>query len=474
MTKILLVNPQISGERRYGKYAAVGSYQPPYGLLTIASVLEKNDFLVKIIDADSRKGISLEDILRLSGEFDPDIIGLTAYSINADHLVTTAKELKEQSGVPVIVGGPHVISFPEDLERHEFIDLLCTGEGELAALEVMEAIRDNKGFANIAGISYRNGQEFIRNSQRELLADLDRLPYPAFHLLDELKAYAPTPLMYKQLPILMLTTSRGCPYSCIFCNSIWGKRYRCNSAEYVVDMIEENVARYGFREVMFYEDTFCLKKERVLRICELLQQKDMGLSWSCSSHVNHLTKEMLLEMKKAGCWIISVGIESGNQEVLNFIKKSSKLERIREVAGWASEVGIKVRGFFILGHPVDNKQTIRQTIDFAKSLPLFTVNFTILQLLPGSEVREIAHEYGTVNYDLSLGTGHPEDNLSFVPKGLTEKYLKRMQARAYFEFFFRPRQLLQMLKMLRSKEDVKKYARLFFAFVKLVLSGRFV
>jgi len=470
--KVLLINPQISGKRRYGAYAAVGSYQPPYGLLTIAAVLEKDGFLVKILDADSREGIPLDKLIAQAKEFSPDLIGMTSYSIGRDSLLTTAEAIKKELAVPIVVGGPHVITIPDDLAEYLFIDFLCTGEGEITMLELSQALRDKGDYENIKGIIYRKNGQSIRTPDRELVEKLDSLPFPAFHLLDDLKEYAPTPLMYKKLPVLMITTSRGCPHSCIFCNSIWSKKYRCNSAEYVVNLIEGAVKKYGFKEIMFYEDTFCLDKQRVFEICKLLRDKKIDVSWSCSSHVNHLTKEMLFEMKKAGCWIMSIGIESGNQEVLDFIKKASKLERIREVAYWAKEAGINVRGFFMIGHPIDTKKTIRQTIDFAKSLPLHTVNFCILQLLPGSEVRRIAHEYGTVDYDLSLGTGHPGNSLSFVPTGLTKEYLKSVQKRAYREFFLRPIQVWRLICSIDGFEDIKKYFLLFRTFVKLVLSKK--
>lgn len=468
--KVLLINPQISGKKRYGIYAAVGSYQPPYGLLSIAAVLEKNNFDVKIMDADSRKGIPLDELIKQTQDFAPDIIGMTAYSIGKDNLLYTAETLKGKLDVPIIVGGPHVMTFPEDLTKYSFIDFLCNGEGETTALELLQAIRDKKGYDNIKGITYKKDRNPVRTLDREFIEDLDSLPYPAFHLLDNLKEYTPTPLMYKRLPILMLTTSRGCPYSCIFCNSIWSKKYRFNSAEYVIDMIESAVKKYGFKEIMFYEDTFCLDKERVFKICELLRQKKLDITWSCSAHVNHLTKEMLIEMKRAGCWIISIGIESGNQAVLDFIKKSTKLEKIREVTNWAEEAGIKLRGFFMLGHLIDTKETIQQTIAFAMSLPLFTVNFTIMQLLPGSKVREIAHEYGAADYDVALGTGHPGDRLSFIPSGLTKEYLKSSQKRAYRKLFLRPIQIWRLLSSITGFQDISKYFLLFKTFIKVMLS----
>lgn len=468
--RILLINPRISGERRYSKFSDVGSYLPPYGLLTLGAILEKNGFIVKIVDADRRIPLSLDEVVKTIRRFSPHAIGMTAYSIASDKIPIIAKKIKENFNVPIVVGGPHVTTFAEDLAQCPFIDFLVVGEGEITSVELFRAIKRNSGYKDIKGIIYRENDSIIKNPPREFIKDLDILPFPALHLIDNIEEYAPTPLMYKKRPCFMLTTSRGCPFQCIFCNPIWSRRYRANSAEYVVELMEYCVKKHGFREIMFYEDTFCLDKERIFKICKLLRQRNIKVIWSCSSHVNSLTKEMLFEMKKAGCWLISIGIESGNQGVIDFVKKGLKLERVRQVADWAEQAGIQLRGNFILGHPIDTKKTIKQTIDFAKSLPLHTISVTILQLLPGSEVRKIAHKYGTVDYDLTLGTGYPGDHLSFVPFGLTKEYLKSSQKKAYREFFLRPRQIWRLIRSIDSWEDIRKYFLLFRTFIKLMLS----
>ena len=465
--KVLLLNPHISGEARYGKYKDVGSYLPPYGLLCIAGVLEQHGHIVKVIDADSRQGLAFDGLKQAIVDLEPGVIGITAYSIGRTQVIETAGFIKSFSPALLVVGGPHVTTFPEDLIKYDVFDAAVLGEGEYSVLDIIEYRLGRKKLCNIEGIIYKENGEKTKNQNRANIEDLDSLPFPAFHLLDNLHDYMPMQLLYKRTPVLTLISGRGCPYSCIFCNSIWGKQVRLNSPDYIMRLIKKMINDHGVREIMFYEDTFAIKKKRIHELCDMIIKENLNISWTCSANVTTLDKALLEKMKEAGCWLLSTGIESGSDEVLKFIKKPVRVEQVKQVCRWADEAGIKIRGFFMLGHPVDTKETIRQTIDFAKSLPLFTINFCILQLLPGSEVRSIAHEYGEVNYDLNLGSGHPGDTLSFVPKGLTKEYLKKMQRRGYTEFFVRPRQIWRLLSAIDSWEDIRKYFRMVFAFLKL-------
>ena len=468
--KVLLLNPRISGESRYGAYKNVGSYLPPYGLLCLAAVLEKEGHTVKVVDADSRRGLSMDETMEKITEFGPDIIGMSCYSIGRSQLIETSGKMREVSNALQVVGGPHITTFPEDLASVPSIDILAYGEGEYTMLDIAEHKVNGKPLSAIQGIVYRDAEgKAVKTSPRPYIENLDELPYPAYHLLEDLHDYRPMQLLYKYRPVLTLISGRGCPFSCIFCNSVWGKKVRANSPEYIVGMIKKLKEDYGVKEIMFYEDTFAIKKARLDALCDMIINEKLDIIWTCSANVNTLTQPLIQKMSKAGCWLMSVGIESGNDEVLKFIEKPAKTGDVRKVCGWAEEAGIHVRGFFMLGHPIDTEQTIRQTLDFAKELPLFTVNFCILHLLPGSKVREIAHEYGTVNYNFELNSGHPGESLSFVPNGLTAEYLSKMQRRAYTEFFLRPSQIWRLLKSIDSFEDIRKYWELSLAFFSLYI-----
>lgn len=454
--RILLLNPRISGEVRYGSYKSVGSYLPPYGLLSIAAMLEQHGHIVRVIDADSRRGLNFEEIRLEIEHFKPEIIGMTCYSIGRQSLIETSKYIRDICPAIQIVGGPHVTVLPEDLCHFQTIDICVYGEGENTMLDIVNHYLDQKELTGIKGTVYRQNGQIRKAPPRDLIADLDILPYPAFHLLDNLHDYRPMQLTYKRRPVMTLVSGRGCPYKCIFCTNIWGNKVRLNSAEYIVGLIKKMMRDFGIKEIIFGEDSFAIDALRLNELCDRLIEEKLNICWSCACNLRSLNKPLLQKMKRAGCWLISVGIESGNDEVLKFIRKPVRVEEARQVAAWVDEVGILLNGFFMINHPIDTKETIRQTINFAKELPLFTASFSILFLKPGSKVREIAHEYGTVNYDYCLSTGHPGETLSFVARGLTPEYLKSMQRRAYAEFFIRPSQIWRLMKAIDSWEDIRK------------------
>ena len=192
---VLLINPCISGEARYDKFKDVGSYLPPYGLLSIAGSLEHAGCCVRVLDADSKKGMSLNEIKSEILKFTPGIIGMTAYSIGRDNVIETARFIKSFYSNLLVVGGPHVITFPEDLIDCQEIDIHAYGEGELIAIELVEYYLKKKALDEIDGIIYKENGKIIKNSPRKLIEDMDSLPYPAFHLLDNLSAYKPMQLL---------------------------------------------------------------------------------------------------------------------------------------------------------------------------------------------------------------------------------------------------------------------------------------
>ena len=468
--KVLLIHPPLTGEERYGKFKEVGSYLPPLGICYIASILEKKDVNVKIIDG-LRVNYSDEDICMMAKRYSPNYIGITVVSIAYFRAVELAGMLKKQfSDIPIIIGGPHVTIFQEMALDCPYFDYGVIGEGEITFPELIEALSNNDDISTVNGILYKENNNVFKTLPRPFIENLDTLPLPARHLLPPLNIYRPTAMVYKQLPVTSMITSRGCPYNCIFCNRIFGKRYRFNSAEYVVHEIETLAKNYGIKEITIYEDNFTVNKERIFKICDLIKKRQIHISWSCCANVNTLNKEILMDMKDAGCWLLSIGIESGSEEVLKFIKKDISLEKVRQVAQWSKEIGIQLRGYFMIGHPIDTKKTIRKTINFAKSLPLHTVNFCLQYLVPGSELYEIAPNYGETCYDFRMVTGHPSrDELPFIPKGLTREYLHIAQKRAYREFYLRLSQLFRMIKVVDSWNDIKKYLSMLRTFIRITL-----
>ena len=469
MANILLISGAVSGEKRYGKLEKVGAYLPPYGLLSVAASLEKAGHTVNLIDREVSP-LSNQEILNYIKLHQPDLVGLSIFTIGSEEGIALAQAIKGQFGsIPIIAGGPHVFVGVEYLKAYSCFDYLVVGEGEITAIELVAALENGRKVAEIPGLIIRQGDGWQDTGLRPQIADLDQLPFPAFHLLDNLKLYHPSPFGYRRLPHLPLVTSRGCPFQCIFCSRIWGNKWRAHSAEYVLEMIKYVVTRFGVKEIWFAEDTFALNRKRVIQICEGILSMGLNIVWSCMTNINVLDEELLILMKRSGCWQVQLGLESGSDPVLKFIRKPITTAVIREKVNLIHRLGIKIRGYFILGHLIDTRETIQQTIDFACSLPLHTAEFHILHLPLGSKARLIASDYGTVNEDLSLLTGYTHSGLSFVPKGLTEREMFNFRRRGHNRFFLRPIVILRHLSEIRSLSDIKRYALVTQAFLNNIV-----
>lgn len=470
--KVLLINPS-TFRSAYGEYAEAGGKNPPMGLLYLAAVLRQNNIPVEILDAEI-KNLTLAETMAEIKRKRPDIIGITAVTATYLEVEILAKKIKQTlPRIPILVGGPHVTAMPEYTMKNKHFDIGFYGEGENTMIELVNYLDKVhlklriENLKKIDGLVLRDGRKVIKTRPRELINDLDELPFPAWDLLEDLDKYVPQVIAYKRRPVGFMITSRGCPYSCIFCDkNVFGNRYRMHSAERVVSEIEYLIKRFGVREIKFLDDQFTLHKKRLDRICDLIIKKRLNLSWSCSSRVDTVNKELFLKMRKAGCWLIAVGIESGNQRVLDFIKKGITLKQVRDSMKWAREAGIRIRGFFMLGHPTDTKESIEDTIKLALELPLNTAEFSIATPFPNTEFGRIACRYGKVDKSDISKFAHMFP--VFTPKGLTREYLIKKQKEAHKRFFLRPAKVLDFLLQIRSLEDIRRY---WIGFKILVLGG---
>lgn len=255
-----------------------------------------------------------------------------------------------------------------------------------------------------------------------------------------------------------MITSRGCPFRCIFCDhSVFGKSYRTHSAEYVINEIEDIIKKYKVKELSFADDNFMLDHNRVRKICDLIKERDIDITWTCQGHVGNSNLELFKQMKKSGCWLFHMGIESGNAKVLKDIKKDITKEQVISTTKTAKKAGIQTWGFFILGHPTDTYNTMMDTINFASFLPLDYVGFNIAVPYPGSELYKIAKKYGTFkNKCFSDYMVDPNDPV-FIPKTTTKEELLTLKRRAYRKFYMRPSQIFNHIKNIENLHDIEKY-----------------
>ena len=419
---------------------------PSYGLLLLAAVVRQSRHQTGIIEAASL-GLTFRQALRAILKHSPDFVGFTATTASIFHAAKLATMVKQKNkGIGTIVGGPHITAAPEEtMRRFPSFDIAVLGEGEEVIVELLDGLEKEKDLSNIAGLLIRRGKKLIDTGLREPIRELDRLPIPAWDLLPGFpRRYRPAPFRFKQLPAAMLLSSRGCPNQCIFCDrSVFGSFCRSHSPEYVFNLIKNLHDRYGIKEILFEDDTFFIFKERVKKLCQLLIKENLGITWSCAGRVNMVDWQLLKLMKKAGCWHISYGIESGDEEILKSTKKGITLNQVKKAVDLTEKARVSSKGFFILGHPNETKATMEKSIEFAKSLSLSDASFFKMTPFPGSELYQIAKKYGKFNDDwrkMNLLT------TVFVPKGLTKKKLDDYQKKAFREFYLRPRIIFSYLR----------------------------
>jgi len=466
LTKIFFTTPPVSMEERYGSLAGAGSSLPSLGILFLAAVTREHGYPTVVTDA-AASNLSMDSLLEQVEAVQPDVLGLSATTFSIFHAAAFAA--RAQSLLPeitVIIGGPHVSAAPlETMERFPEFDIAVIGEGEETILDLMRAMDAGSGFESVPGIVLRRDGQPVQTGRRQFIADLDQLPYPAWDLLDGFpERYPPATFKVRRLPAASLVTSRGCPNRCIFCDrSVFGSNCHAFSAGYVVGMLRHLHDRFGVREFSFEDDTFITFKKRLTAICREIIDSGLDISWTCLGRVNSIDAETLALMKQAGCWQISFGIESGNQDILTTIHKHATLEQIRNAVQLCHRSGILSKGFFIVGHPGETEVTLEQTLKFALELPLDDISATMLTPFPGTEIYDRADEFGTFDRDWSRMNLL---NTVFVPHGLTKEILEDRQREMLRRFYLRPRIVFSYLcRLLANPSMIKGFltgARAFF------------
>ncbi len=442
--KIYLLYPPISKMERYSsEIGSAGGEQIPLGIFYLASYLRKFDFQVKVTDAEALKLASAEIVSEIA-DFAPKYVGISSTTVAFHRAIEIAEDIRKTNPeIIIILGGPHVTSNPEHALSSGLFNYGVLREGEITLIELLQALNENKNPNTISGIAYLDkNKKLIVTSPREYIKNLDILPFPAFDLLHDLNLYKPQPSNYKTLPVINMITSRGCPGLCTFCdNNTFGRNYRKRLAENIAEEIKYLIQEFSIREFFFVDDTFLIDKARIYRLFEILKRENISFYWTCASRINDVDYELLKFIKSKGCWHISFGIESGDENILKVIKKNISLERVTEVIKWCKQLGIKTKGFFILGHPTETLETLEKTIKLACKLQLDDIVATINTPIPGSVQYAEALNYGAI--DKTDWTQYNYWRPVFVPNGLTKEILLEKHGEIYRKFYLRPRILLR-------------------------------
>ena len=460
--KIYFLYPPISKQERYSSdIGNAGGEQIPLGVYYLASYIRQFNYEVKITDAEVLK-LTATEIVNEIAAYSPKYVGISSTTVAFHRALEVALEIRKAfPEICILLGGPHVTSNPEHALSSGLFDFGVLREGEITLKELLETLNNQGDISSIKGIAYLdNSKKLVVNAPREYIENLDELPFPAFDLLYDLNLHTPPPSNYKTLPVINMITSRGCPSLCTFCdNNIFGRRYRKRSAENIVAEIKHLRAMFGIKEFAFVDDTFLIDKNRIYKLFELLDQENISFYWTCMSRINNTDYEFLKFLKSKGCWHISFGIESGDEDILKRIKKNISLEKSHDVIRWCKQLKIKTKGFFIIGHPGETIETINKTIKLACKLPLDDIVVTINTPIPGSEQYAEAAQYGTL--DIADWSKYNYWRPVFVPNGLTQEVLLLKHREIYRKFYLRPRIVLRYFLSFFGKGGLKRFWTLF-------------
>jgi radical SAM superfamily enzyme YgiQ (UPF0313 family) len=457
--KIILINPPFNLIRQgYGSRAKIKyGNMPPLGIGYIASVLLELGHKVKIIDSPAL-GYTNKEVIKEIIRWGTDVVGISALTASSDSAYSLATEIKKKIDVPIILGGPHAIAFPEEvLKDCQSIDISVFGEGEVVIRNLIDKISNRDLLYNVNGICFRdkNGN-IIKTPLGEYELNLDNYPSPAWNLYD-FSLYSSLPRQYKALPIAPLVSSRGCPWRCTFCFQAAHKlfKYRRHSPERIVSEIENLYLNFGIREIMFWDDTFAMNINWIERFCNLLKERGITIPWSCYGRVDTVNKRMLQLMKEAGCWNIFIGYESGCQELLDKIKKGTTIEQAIRATRWIHETGMEIRGSFMLALPGETPEKAKKTIAFAINLDLTYAQFLPTFPEPGTELYHQALKEGKITEKIKY---KGRTKAVYVPDGYrSAEEVEKMVRIAYIRFYLRPKYIWKHVKKIKSLKDLKSY-----------------
>ncbi len=491
---ILLFNPYYS---QFIDHYSIYRPAPPIGLLYIAGYLKKHGMDSKIyelgvfnvkdaikIGKRVRFGLSNEAIGNIIRKENPKIVGITSmYSIYYKDVVEIANIIKNiDSNINVIIGGNHPSSYWQYILKNDSIDFAVIGEGEETFLELSSRILNKESIENICGIAYRGrDKNVVKTNPRELIKDLDEIPFPAVEMVDyELYLGKGNPYSMRPPPA-GIVSSRGCPGKCVFCTvkSVWGRTWRGRSPENVVDEIESLHQRYNVKEFGFLDDNASLDQERWEGVCDEIIKRKLNIKWTTPNGIAHwtLTKKIINKMYRSGCYRITFGIESASSKTREFLGKPYDLRQAKELIQYATRIGIWTDCTNIIGLPYEDRDSINQTIEFAKKCGTDFACFFLLMPQPTSDVYQHFKKEGLLNFDNFFESDtfdeekFEEINYILNETGCDTVYFKkeelnRLQKKAYRSFIayramtylFNP---LKLVRKIHSMEDLKYILRVF-------------
>ena len=456
----LFVNPPspdghvyIRDINRSGRRSREGTIWPQTSLAYLAAVVKKEGYSVGLVDCIAGKmgWSAFEELLRRER---PRYIVTNAITSIITNDLHTAELARRVPAVSIAVG-PHITAVPQEtLTRYPSLDIGIIGEAEETIRELINSLEKKaRPLAQVQGIAFRDGETIVITEKRPLIENLDDLPIPLHELL---------PIEKHSLPYIgkrytFVLSSRGCPYQCTFCRQpiMWERKFRSRSAGSILRELQY-LKGLGITNFMFHSDTFTLDRKIVIELCQGMVDSNLNMRWCCNSRVDTVDEEILRWMKKAGCWMVMYGIESGSQDVLNTVKKggNATIGQAEQAVLWTKQQGIKVWGYFIMGLPGETRETMKESMAFARKLPLDLVNFAVGAPYPGTEFYSQAKAEGWLQSERWEDFDQNYSAIVSYPWLSSQEIITGIR-NAYLRWFLRPYGIKVFLKGLTSLDNLK-------------------
>ncbi len=467
--KVTIINPPVVNCEKYIREGRceqrASSFQylmVPISLPSIAALLRKKDFEVQLIDCMA-EDLKTKGTLNKIKKFNPKLIIINFSTTTYPKDKEFTENLKKESKAHLTAIGVHVTSLPLETLIDTKLDSVIRGEPEMTSLELAGSIRNKKSLKKIKSLSIKGNPSYTNNLARPFIDDLDSLPFPARDLLKNERYKMP---VYNR-PYTLVITARGCPNNCSFCTAslYYGSKIRMRSPENVLDEVEDILTNHRIKDITFWADTFTFNRQYVLDICQGIKDRKLKFRWMCNARVDKVDQKMLKAMKETGCQIISFGVESGVQSILNNINKNITLKQILQAFIWTRNAGIESAAHIIFGLPGETKETIKKTIIFVKDLNPDYIQFYSAIPFPGTKFYDQAVEKGwltTKNWeDFEIGK-----NIVNTPQ-LSVEELASFRKSAYLQFYLRPSYIWGRLKkFVKKPKDLWPFLKQAISFFK--------
>lgn len=455
--KVLLVKPPSMSDH----------IQPPVGLAYLAGAIQ-HEHSAAILDMLKTHMTDTEFCAYVqSGQF--DVVGFQCYTQELQAVAKLAGLVKSVSKeIVTIAGGPHPTLLPKETMAYfsSVMDFLLRGEGDLTFPLFLQCLQQNlKNVENVSGLVWKQADKVIENAPHEFVKDLNALPLPAWELIQP-QTYPPAQhgAFFKKFPIAPIVTTRGCPYACKFCSApiLSGRHVRFHDPEKILNEIRLLHSQYGIREIHIIDDNFTINRSHANAVLtKIIEAKlDISIAFPNGIRVETVDNELLELMKRAGAYLISLGIESGSDRVLQLMNKKLKVAATEEKVNLIHKAGLDIAGFFVIGFPGETKEDIEQTIRFSLKLPLIRANYFDFLPLPGTPIYyelEQKGELAKIDWKQFHFMTAP-----YAPAGMTREQLRNYQRRAFFRFYLRPRILVKNILGIKSFLHFKYLLRRFY------------